>query len=118
MTLSLMPTLAEQKARESIDRIASAAANVAGALNRIAHLEDERALIKPRAVKRLMENGAATSATAAEKIVEQDAEYADHRRKQRDAEIAKWAALASYEAAKLTAHLDVALATQSAGGAE
>jgi hypothetical protein len=48
-------------------------------------LEDERPLIKAAATKRLMEAGAATSATAAEKIVEADPEYAAHRVRQREA---------------------------------
>lgn len=105
-------------AQQSISAIESAAAKVSSALNRIAELEDQRALIKPRAIKRLMENGAATSATAAEKIVEQDEEYSSHRRLQRDAEVEKWFALANYEAAKLAAQLDVAIAANAMRGAE
>lgn len=106
------PLSAEQNARASIAAIEAAATWVADALNAIARLEDERALIKPQAIRRLMDSGAATSATAAEKIVEADPEYAAHREKQRDAEVVKWAAAAAYESAKLTAKLDVALATR------
>jgi hypothetical protein len=99
----------EKAARQSIDALAAAATRCSAALNAIAELEDERALIKPQAIRRLMDSGAASSPTAAEKIVEQDPEYAAHRRRQRDAEVEKWAAAANYEAAKLTATLDVAL---------
>lgn len=106
--LSLTP---EQKARATIVALENAAARVAHALNTIAALEDARALIKPEAIKRLIEAGAASSATAAEKIVERDGDYANHRLKQRDAECEKWGALAAYEAAKLSAALDVALAS-------
>lgn len=101
----------EQKARATIVALENAAARVAHALNTIAELEDARALIKPEAIKRLIEAGAGSSATAAEKIVERDGDYANHRLKQRDAECEKWGALAAYEAAKLSAALDVALVT-------
>lgn len=99
----------ELRARQSIAALPFVAHRCADALNTIAELEDERALIKPQAIRRLMDSGAASSATAAYKIVEADPEYAAHRRTQRDAEIEKWAAAASYESAKLTAALDVAL---------
>lgn len=72
---------------------------------RVQELEDERALIKPQAIKRLIESGAATSVTAAERIVETDAEYAAHRIKQREAEVERWAALGEFEAAKFRARV-------------
>jgi hypothetical protein len=50
-------------------------------------LEDQRPLIKAAAIERLMKAGKATSASAAEKIVEADDEYLAHRVKQRDAVI-------------------------------
>lgn len=106
------PTLSpEQNARASIAAIETAATWVADALNMVAQLEDERALIKPEAIRRIMESRG-LAATPAEKIVESDPEYAAHRAKQRDAEVIKWSAVAQYEAAKLRAKLDVALATR------
>lgn len=101
----------EFAARASIAAIDAAASWVADALNTIARLEDERALIKPEAIRRIMESRG-IAATPAEKIVEADPEYAAHREKQRDAEVVKWAAAAAYESAKLTAKLDVALASR------
>lgn len=74
-------------------------------------VEDERALIKPEAIRRIMESRG-MAATPAEKIVESDDLYAAHREKQRDAEVMKWAAVSKYESSKLTAKLDVALATR------
>lgn len=101
----------ELKARATIAELENAAMRVAFAMTTIEALEDDRALIKPQAIKRLMESGAASSATAAEKIVEQDFDYNQHRAKQREAEREKWGALAAWEAAKLSAALDVALVT-------
>jgi hypothetical protein len=66
-------------------------------------LEDGRALVKRDAIQRIITSGAASSATAAEKIVEQDAEYAAHRLKQREAVIATQLCWASYEAARIRA---------------
>lgn len=87
------------------NRLAAAAARCGAAHARVQELEDARALIKPQAIKRLMEAGEATSVTAAEKIVEKDPEYAAHRARQREAEIERWAALGEFEAAKLQARL-------------
>jgi hypothetical protein len=111
MTTTLIALSPEQSARASIAAIEAAATWVADALNTIARLEDERALIKPEAIRRIMESRG-MAATPAEKIVEADPEYFAHREKQRDAEVVKWAAAGQYEAAKLTAKLDVALATR------
>lgn len=105
----------EQRARASIAAIEAAATWVADALNAVALLEDERSLIKPQAIRRLMESRG-IAATPAEKIIEEDAEYAAHRAKQRDAEVVKWAAAAAYESAKLRARLDVALVGAAGGG--
>lgn len=110
--------VATLNARLSIERLGDVAQRVAAAMNRVAQLEDERALIKPQAIRRLIESGAATSATAAERIVEQDDQYAAHRLLQRDAEIDKWAALGAWEAMKLDAQLDVAIAANAMRGAE
>ena len=68
-----------------------------------ARLEDERQLIKPAAIKRLLEVGAATSPTAAEKIVEQDEQYAAHRVHQRAQIIERMQKWGLYESAKLRA---------------
>lgn len=108
-TAETEPTSDEERARASIAAIETAATWVSDALNDIARLEDERALIKPEAIRRIMESRG-MAATPAEKIVEADPEYAAHRAKQRDAEVVKWAAVAKYEASKLTAKLDVSLA--------
>jgi hypothetical protein len=108
MTTTLTPV---ESARASIEAISAAATFVADALNTVAQLEDDRSLIKPEAIRRIMESRG-IAATPAEKIVEADPEYAAHRAKQRDAEVVKWAAAAQYEAAKLRAKLDVALATR------
>jgi len=99
----------ERIANEAIDELKDAAEACAQAFDLITELEDARALIKPAAIKRLIESGAATSATAAEKIVEQDLEYAAHRLKQREAEIVKWRSLGVWEACKLSARLSVAV---------
>jgi hypothetical protein len=63
-------------------------------------LEDERALVKRDAIKRLVESGAASSATAAEKIVEQDETYAAHRAHQRGQVIEVQTKWAGWEAAR------------------
>jgi len=66
-------------------------------------LEDQRPFIKAAAVLRLIESKQATSATAAEKIVEMDAEYMAHRVKQRDAVINTQRALGLAKAADIHA---------------
>ncbi len=98
----------EENARASIAAVDAAASWVAETLNNVSKLEDQRALIKPLAVARIMKSHG-MAATPAEKVVEMDSEYAEHRAKQRDAEVQKWAADAAYKAAELTARLDVAL---------
>jgi hypothetical protein len=108
----------EQKARASIERIGDVAQRVASAMNRVAWLEDQRALVKANAIRRLVEEGKASSVTAAERIVESDDQYAAHRLEQRDAEIDKWAALGAWEAMRLDARLDVAIATNAMRGGE
>jgi hypothetical protein len=72
------------------------------------HLEDQRSLIKPMVIERI-KVAFNLSATAAEKIVEQDEEYAAHRKKQSACVVAKERARGEYEAAKLRAQLGVAL---------
>lgn len=115
-TLTMSPI---ESARASIAALDAAASWLADALNTVARLEDERALIKADAIRRLVESGVATSPSAAERVVERDDEYMAHRAKQRDAEYQKWHAVASFEACKLTALLDVRLAaTLNSQGAE
>jgi hypothetical protein len=99
----------EQKARAAIAGIHVAAARVAATHTKASDLADQRALIKAAAIKRLIESGVASSATAAEKIVEHDEIYAAHRAAERETEIDRWLSLGEFEAAKLTARLGVAL---------
>lgn len=93
----------------TISRIREAGDALAQATRAEMELENRRPLVKAAAIRRLMESGAASSATAAEKIVEQDAEYADHRRQQVEAAVARQQWFAAYEVAKLDARLAVAL---------
>lgn len=98
-----------------INGLYDAADRYADALNYVAQLEDERAKVKEAAILRLMqqpnpltstpEKPKLHSASSAEAVVEQDAEYAAHRAKQRAAEVDKWAALAGFDAARLRARL-------------
>jgi hypothetical protein len=83
-----------------IAQVFEAAGAVAAAKNTESRLEDERALVKRDAIKRLLDSGAAPSPTAAEKIVESDADYAAHRALQRQATLATMLAWASWEAAR------------------
>lgn len=65
-------------------------------------LEDDRAAIKADAIKRVMVRDG-IAATPAEKIVETDAYYFEHRDKQRDSIISRIRADAEYWAAKCEA---------------
>lgn len=85
---------------DAIADVHTAAQVTATTLNYESALEDERALVKAAAIRRLVEAGHATSPSAAEKIVEMDEQYALHRARQRDAVIASYAARAAWEAAK------------------
>lgn len=76
-------------------------------------LEDDRPIVKQRAVLRIVgtENpltGKPHSASSAEAVVETDAEYYDYRATQRQAVIAKIRAAGAYEAAKAIARLAAA----------
>lgn len=82
---------------------------------RVEHeLEDARPLIKADAIQRLMQHGAATSATAAEKIVEKDPEYAAHRDAQSRAVVERIKARAYYDACFVRGMLAVGDPTQAA----
>lgn len=63
-------------------------------------LEDARAIVKRDAIRRLVDSGVASSATAAEKVVESDPEYAAHRERQFTAVMEEQAAWAYWEAAR------------------
>jgi hypothetical protein len=65
-------------------------------------LEDERALIKEMAIIRIMGKNKCAS-TPAEKIVESDLEYMNHRIAQRASVVARFRADAEYQAAKAEA---------------
>jgi hypothetical protein len=98
----------------AIQRVRSAARQLGDARAAEQALEDERPLVKAAAVRRLIEAGRAASPTAAEKVVEEDGAYAEHRRRQRDAVIATQVAWGEWEAAKLEGQLTVALAVDGA----
>jgi len=101
-----------QRANGRIASIEDAAREMAIAQDRATRLEDERAPLKAAAIKRLMSQtndltGKLHSASSAEAVVELDAEYADYRGMQRDAEVERHRTIAAYEIAKLTARLAV-----------
>jgi hypothetical protein len=73
------------------DRLAAATADEMA-------LEDQRAVLKEDVIRDLVGSGAAKSATAAEKMVEEVPAYAAHRAKQRDAVVERITARAYYEA--------------------
>lgn len=100
MTTAIITDAAEARLEQACEELSFAAERAAEAKNRCDALEDQRALIKADAIKRLMEAGVATSASAAEKIVERDELYMAHRGEQRGAEIERWRSLGQYEAAK------------------
>jgi len=112
------PLTPEQRAAKALAAINAAAQDCARAHAHVQELEDARALVKRDAIKRLMESGAATSASAAEKIVEQDEGYAAHRAQQRDAEFDRWRSLAAWEAAKVNARMEAARYEHSLTGAD
>lgn len=91
-----------------IDAVENAAIALGLAQNHEAALEDDRAIVKAEAIRRMIgtENpatGKPHSASSAEAVVEQDEQYATHRRAQRDAVLATQRAWGAYEAAKLRA---------------
>ncbi len=96
---------AEQRQQAAIEQLERAADRLAVALTNVALLEDNRALVKRDAIKRLVESGACSSPSAAEKVVEADEAYANHRATQRDAEYERHRAIAGFEAAKLSARI-------------
>jgi putative heme iron utilization protein len=68
---------------------------------RVMQLEDQRQSLKAEVIRRLVDTKVATSASAAERIVEQDAEYQRHRASQFEAEVERWRALGQVEVVRL-----------------
>lgn len=106
------PSSPWQRASDRIASIEDAAREMAIAQERVTRFEDERAPKKAEAIKRLMQQtndltGKLHSASSAEAVVELDAEYAEYRNMQREAEIDRHRTIAAYEAAKLTARLAI-----------
>jgi hypothetical protein len=91
------------------DEIESAHERCGLAHARVMELDDQRQALKPDVIRRLVESGAATSASAAEKLVERDDEYMRHRRTQYDAEVERWRALGGVEVARLKRRLTSAI---------
>jgi hypothetical protein len=99
-------------AETEIDRIRNAAADLMEAVTHEAQLEDQRAMKKFDAIRRLMQTtneltGKPHSASSAEAIVESDPEYAKHREWQRLATANTIRARAVLKAAEFRAELAV-----------
>lgn len=97
------------EAAEVCEEIEQAHERCGQAHARVMQLEDERQSLRADVIKRLVETGAATSATAAEKRLEQDDEYMRHRRAQYDAEIERHRAMGAVEVARLKRRLTAAI---------
>ena len=91
----------------AVAAIENAAERLALAIKTEMTLEDERPLVKAQAVRRIMERDS-IAATPAEKIVESDAEYLAHRKRQYDAVVETIRARGAFEASKRRADLEVA----------
>lgn len=90
--------------------ITAAASALADATADEMRLEDERPVVKQRAILALVgtdnpTNGKPHSASSAEAVVEAHADYAAHRLAQRDAVVARIMARGRYEAAVAAARL-------------
>lgn len=112
-----------ETAEQAIAAIEAAGERLAAACRQEMWLEDQRALVKALAIRRLMtttnpDTEKPHSATSAEKVVETDAEYAAHRARQADAVVETIKARAAYEAAKRRADvaIDLGMLLSSAGG--
>lgn len=97
------------EAEARIEDVESTAHRHGEACRREMELEDERSILKPVAIRRIMTRDN-IAATPAEKIVETDEEYASLRRRQYSAVVEKHRSLGEFEAAKLRARLTVILA--------
>lgn len=107
-----MSTSPFESALTAIDEVEAAAERLATAQTVEATLEDQRPLVKQQAIRRIIgtENPLTQkphSASSAEAVVEQDEQYMQHRRAQRDATVATQTAWGAYEASKLRAQLAV-----------
>lgn len=85
--------------------IGHAGERLAQAVAKEMRLADERALIKDAAIVRIIESGQERSATAAEKVVEKDEQYMEHRRAQYEAVKERIRAQAEYDSAVVGARL-------------
>ena len=97
------------EAAEICEEIEQAHERCGQAHSRVMQLEDLRQALKPDVIKRLVETGNATSASAAEKLVEKDEEYMRHRSAQYEAEIERWRSLGQVEVARLKRRLTSAI---------
>lgn len=98
--------------QRAIDAVPDAAEAYGQAVRTIMELEDERPLIKAKAIGEMIgtpnplgKPGAVHSASSAEAIVEENALYWEHRIKQANAEVARWRADGALFAAKQRAWL-------------
>ena len=107
-------TMTATTVAQSIQRVRDAARALGEARAAESALEDERAIVKRDAIARLIAAGRASSVTAAERIVEEDEQYAGHRARQRAAVLASCEAWGTWEASKLEGQLAVALAVDGA----
>lgn len=104
-------------AEQAIVAIEQAAERLAVACKMEMILEDERPIVKALAVKRIMARDN-LAATPAEKIVESDMEYLDHRKRQYDAVVEKQRAYGAYEAAKRRADVAIDMGMLLAGSTQ
>ena len=97
--------------------IGQAAERLAQAVAKEMRLADERALVKDAAIVRIIESGQERSATAAERVVEKDEQYMEHRRAQYEAVKERIRAQGEYDAAvvgaRLTCELGEALSVRA-----
>lgn len=102
-----MPVDNMTRAYNAIEAVEDAAIRLGECRAGEMQLEDERGLLKAAATKRIMarDNIAATNA---EKIVESDEEYANHRKAQRLAVIATETARGAFYSARFRAELCIA----------
>lgn len=95
-------------ASEQIDTYEQAGQTFARLVVQEMELADQRPLVKASAIQRILDEGRATSATAAEKIVESDAAYAEHLALIRRTVLDKNLSLTRMQAERLRAQLSIA----------
>ncbi|MDB4892192.1 MAG: hypothetical protein JWL61_4047 [Gemmatimonadetes bacterium] len=105
-------SLREQAVLDVVAHVEAAGIKYGEACRREMELEDERSMLKPQAVRRIMQRDN-IAYTPAEKIVETDEEYMSLRRRQYTCVADKERALGEFKAAELRAKLSVGLATVS-----